>query len=153
MIRIVETVRLNLINKNKNMTKKRILVFTGIVSVLLAVLNYIGTFNLCGGQTYGVCMDIIFDLIMLFVPIILLFIFSLITYSMKENVFQSWWKFARIWIPISMFAILISPSNSHNWMFPVEKGTVAFFSSALFLIISLILITIWQIKERRNQNK
>lgn len=132
------------------MTKKRILIFAGIVSVILMVLNYIGTFNLCGGKIYGVCMDILFDLIMFFVPIIPLFIFSLITYLMRENVFQLWWRFARVWIPISMLAILISPSNSHNWMFPIEKGTVAFVSSVLFTIISLILIIVWQVKERKN---
>ncbi|NLC31443.1 MAG: hypothetical protein GX765_05340 [Candidatus Moranbacteria bacterium] len=131
------------------MTKKRLLVITGIASIFLVAFNFIGTFNLCGGREYSVCMDVVFNIFMILFPIIPLFLFSLITYKMQDNVFQAWWRFARIWIPISMLAILVSPSNTHNWMFPIEKGTVAFFSAVLFAVISLILIITWQFKEKK----
>jgi len=105
---------------------KKALVISGIVSMVLIIFNIIVTFHLCGGRDYGVCMDVVFDIVIVLFPIIPLFIFSLVTYLMKESVFQAWWRFARVWILASMLAILVSPSNSHNWMFPIEKGTVAF---------------------------
>lgn len=125
--------------KDKNMTKKNILFFSGVISVILIVFNMIGTFNLCGGHEYGICMDIIYDGMMVLFPTIPLLIFSLITYKMRDEVWQSWWKFSRIWIPFSMFAILISPSTG-NWMIPIEKGSVALFSMILFAIISVSMI-------------
>jgi len=95
----------------------------------------------------GICsIDFICDrphddsLSFLFFPTIPLFIFSLITYKMKDQVFQSWWKFARVRILVSMLPILISPSYSYALMFPLEKGVVALFFSAIFVGISTILI-------------
>lgn len=72
-------------------------------------------------------------------PIIPLFIFSLITFKMNEEVWKSWWKFARIWTLLSMLAILFSPSTG-NWMIPIEKGSVALVLMVAFVIISIILI-------------
>ncbi|MDD5463727.1 MAG: hypothetical protein PHP62_01155 [Candidatus Moranbacteria bacterium] len=122
------------------MTKKRLFIFSGGASVILVLLNYIGTFSLCGGREYNACMDIIFDAMLILFPVIPLFLFSLITIKMREEIFQYWWKFARFLIPASMLTILISPSYTHNWMFPIEKGTVALASSAFFLIASLFII-------------
>lgn len=122
------------------MTKKRLLITTGFLSLFFIVLDRIGTFHLCGGKEYNSCVDIAYNLIVISFPIIPLFLFSLITFKMREEIFQPWWKFARVWIPVSMLAILISPSSSSNFIFPIEKGTVAFFSSALFVVISLVII-------------
>jgi len=125
-----------------------LLILTGAVSILLTALNFIGTYKLCGSKGYGACMEVVYDFMVALLPIIPLFIFSLITYKMREGVYRAWWKFARIWIPLSMLAVFVSPSYG-NWMIPIEKGTVAFSSSILFVIISLVLI-IWQsVKERR----
>lgn len=76
-------------------------------------------------------------------PIIPLFLLSLITYKMRDEVYRAWIRFAYVWIPLSMFLILIAPEYSADWMFPIVKGTVAFFSSLLFVIISLIII-VWK---------
>ena len=70
----------------------------------------------------------------------MLFILSLITYWMREEVYRAWFKFARWWIPLSMVLILISPEYSHDWMYRIEKGTVAFATSLIFVIVSLIII-------------
>ncbi|NTW27568.1 MAG: hypothetical protein HGA36_04545 [Candidatus Moranbacteria bacterium] len=132
------------------MTKKNVLLISGIISLALIFVNAIGTFRLCGGREYGICMDVVFNIIEILLPIIPLFIFSLITFKMQDKIFQAWWKFARIWVPLSMLAILISPSYTHNWMFPIEKGTVSFFSSTLFIIASTILIAHQSYKSRKN---
>lgn len=129
--------------------RKKIVIVSGVISIILVVLNYIGTFRLCGGYYYGECMDIAYNIIINFFPVIPLFIFSLIIYKMREEIFESWWKFAKIWIPLSMLAILVAPSYSHNWIFPIVKGSVALFSSSIFVIISLVLIIRQSIKEKK----
>lgn len=73
-------------------------------------------------------------------PIIPLFLLSLITYKMREEVYRTWLRFAYVWIPLSMLLIFLAPEYTADWMYPVVKSTVAFFSSLLFLIISPIII-------------
>ncbi len=122
------------------MTKKSVLLGSGIISILLIILDRVGTFRLCGANEYGSCMDVVYNTIIFFLPVLPLFFFSLITYKMSETVFQDWWRFARIFIPLAMFLILITPAYTHNWMFPVVKGTVAVTLSALLVLISIIRI-------------
>lgn len=121
-------------------SKKTLLTSSGIVTAVLVVLNWIGTFKLCGGQEYGQCMDFSYSLIIGFFPVIPLFLLSLITYKMSEEVYRAWLRFANVWIPLSIVLIFLAPEYSGDWMFPVVKGTVAFFSSLLFVLISLLII-------------
>ena len=97
-------------------------------------------------------MDLAYGAIISFLPIIPLFILALITYKMRDEVYRAWLRFAYVWIPLSMLLIFLAPEYSTDWMFPVVKGTVAFFSSILFVIISLILIVWKYVVARRNGN-
>ncbi len=75
-----------------------------------------------------------------------LFIFSLITYFLPDRVFRLWSRFALVWIPLSMIAIAVSPEYGGGWsgLYPVEKGTVAFAMSAVFVAVSaLIVVGVW----------
>jgi len=133
------------VNKSKEKMKKIniILLLAGLVSLFLIIIEYAGTYFWCdllikNGHESG-CPFVMSDIKFILFPIIPLFIFSLITYKMRDEVFQFWWKFARIWIPLSMFAIIISPSTG-NWMIPIEKGNVALFSMILFTISSVFII-------------
>jgi len=133
--------------------KKTLLTSSGVVTAILIILNWIGTFKLCGGQEYGQCMDFSYSLIIGFFPVIPLFILSLITYKMRDEMYRAWLRFAQWWIPFSMVFIFLAPEYSGDWMFPIVKGTVAFFSSLLFVIISLLLI-IWKyIASRRETGR
>lgn len=76
----------------------------------------------------------------LFFPFVPLFIFSLITYFLREEVYRAWWQFARVATPVSMLLIALAPSYSHDWMFPIEKGSVAVFTSLIFSVISIVVI-------------
>jgi len=122
-------------------SKKTLLIVSGILTVILLALNQIGTDTICGwiGQD-TVCMGILYSTIMNFFPVIPLFVLSLITYKMRDEVYRAWLRFAQVWVPLSMLFIFLAPEYTSDWMFPVVKGTVAFFSSLLFLIISLIII-------------
>ncbi len=126
------------------MTKKSVLIVAGIIAVVPIILEYLGTYSVCdfvlmnGHQ--GSCPFVMSGMELVLFPTIPLSLFSLITYKMSEGVFQAWWRFARIFVPLAMFLILITPAYTHNWMFPVTKGTVAVALSALFVLISVIRI-------------
>jgi hypothetical protein len=136
------------------MMKKSIIFILGIITFGLFLLDYVGTYFWCDlfiqNGHKGDCPYILSDFVMILFPIIPLFLFSLITYKMREEIFQAWWKFARVWIPVSMLAVLLSPSYTHNWMFPIEKGTVAFFSSAFFVIISVSILGYLYFKSKKS---
>jgi len=111
-----------------------------LISVSFFVLDLIGTDKLCGGRQYTECMQSAHSFLIIFVPILPTFVFSLITYWMRAEVYTTWFRFARWWVPLSMLAIFLAPEYSSNFLSPVEKGTVALFFSALFVIASLIII-------------
>jgi hypothetical protein len=124
----------------KWMTKKNVLIGSGVLSVTILILNQIGTDRLCSGRQYQECIDFAYVTLILLLPVLPLFLLSLITYNLREEIYTAWSRFARWWIPLSMFLTLVAPSQSHDWMFPIDKGRVSFFMSLFFAIISLILI-------------
>jgi hypothetical protein len=78
----------------------------------------------------------------LFFPFV--FIFSLITYSSPDRVFQSWWKFARIAIPVCFFLSLLV--NLDLLISPDEQWPALVNGPAIFLIYSTFTLgSIWQI--------
>ena len=120
-------------------SKKILLIVAGLGATLLLGLDYVGTSHLCGGRQYTICMGNLYNIMINLLPIFPLFILSLITYKMREEVFRAWLKFSYVWIPLTMFAILISPEYG-NALLPIEKGTVGAFFSLLYIIISLLII-------------
>lgn len=131
-------------------SKKTLLWTSGIFTIVLIVLNQVGTSTLCGLiQQDTVCMGILYGIMMGFFPVIPLFILSIITYKMRDEVYRTWLRFAQWWVPLSMVLIFVAPEYSGDWMFPIVKGTVAFFSSLLFIIISLLLIAWKYFSSRR----
>ena len=121
------------------MTKKSTLLISGFFTISFFVLDSIGTYKLCGEYSVGNCPFLLHDILGTFIIFIPLFLLSLITYKMRDEVFQTWFKFTRIWVPLTILLVIISPEYG-NALFPVEKGSVSFAMSLLFLIISLIII-------------
>ncbi len=125
-------------------SRKSVLLTLSILGAVLVVWEYVGNYQLCdflvseGHQ--GNCPFLMSSIETTLLPILPMFVFSIITYWMREEIYVAWFKFARWWIPLSMVAILISPEYSHDWMFPIEKGTVAFMTSVVFVIASSAII-------------
>jgi len=131
------------------LTKKTILFFSGVSSGFFYLLAFlIGSEKLCGGSQYTNCTQSANSFFETFLPIFPLLLLSLITYKMRDEIFSTWSKFTIVWIPLSMFAILISPEYGNAFL-PIEKITVAGFFSLLYVIISLIII-IWKYTTTRN---
>lgn len=139
----------------KNMcSKKSLLAVSGLLSIGLLIWNYIGNYRICDfiakGWSTGNCPFVLTDIGINFLPFIPLFLSSLITYKMRDEVYRAWYRFA-IWaVPFSMLLIFLAPEYSADWMFPVVKGTVAFLSSLLFTVISLLIVLISWFRSRRN---
>lgn len=135
------------------MNKTSILLISGLLSIGLVIWNYLGNYYICDILFYngsvGSCPFILTSLGLNLLPIIPFFLFSLITYKMREEVYVAWFRFARVWIPGSMILIFLAPQYSSDWMYSIEKGPIAFLSSLLFFVISFILVS-WKRLSTRN---
>lgn len=94
----------------------------------------------CSDKSY---LFVIFSFI--FIPI---FIFSLITFKLKESVFNSWRSFS-IWAVFFIIVIVtFFPTRISGFdVVSVTKGLVMFFLTILYSIISLIFIIYKSIKK------
>ena len=104
--------------------------------------------GLCPSYSYSSCASLFDGLGEVLLPVILGVFFSILTYLMLEEVYRAWFKFAWWWIPLSMLLIFLSPEYSSDWLYPVEKGSVAFISCILFAIISIVIIA-WKYFSRK----
>ena len=132
-------------------TKKSVLVISGVVSVVLVLIDRIGTYQLCGGYP-GLCVDtLVYSSRILFVfPFVLLF--SLITYKMRDEVSRAWLRFAQWWVPLQILLVALTPDSSGGYFVVIlDKQFTAIILSCLFAIISLLLIAWKYFITRPNQ--
>ena len=126
------------------MLKKNILLASLIVAVGIIILESVGTYTACdwfiSNAHEGNCPFLLADIETILLPFLPLFLFSLITYKMKDHVFQAWFRFVRISIPISIVVILLAPSYSSSWILPYNKGMAALLCSAFFILVSTVKI-------------
>ncbi len=128
---------------NNLLTKKNVF-FLGLGGVIiLAVMGIVMSMNSC--YQNRLCHNFFVSsytrtfIFCLFLPLPL-FLLSLITYKMKDEVFTAWIKFVIWFVPLSMIAILLTPvDDGGSWSIPL-KGPVALLTTVLFFTISLIII-------------
>ncbi len=130
-------------------TKNIVLLVSGLLGVILILSDFITTSKVCSffRSSSGVdfdCMNKVFNTAMIFYIFPFVFLFSLITYFLKEEIFHAWSKFTYVWVPISMFLVFIIPRGGGNGAFPslIDNQLMAILMSGLFVIISIIMI-IW----------
>lgn len=112
---------------------------SGGLSLILLLMVMVDTPRLCSeGDT--ACSMFVFNLAVNLLPAVPLFLFSLATSLLRQEVVLLWFKFAVPWTAASMLAILAAPRYASDWMFPIEKGTVAMFFMAIFVIVSIVII-------------
>ncbi len=135
-------------------TKKNLIFLSGGISTFLLVVNYIGTYRICDffflGGHEGNCPSILADTLISFFPVMPLFVLSLIAYSLREETFRAWLKFTYVWIPLTMLLVLTAPEYGNAFL-PIEKGTVSFFFSLLYVIISLGILITMSLKAKKKQ--
>ncbi len=124
--------------------KKTLAIFIGgfVLQVILVLFAYSNLFESCYDnlpcrEGFLSLVTIISPYTHLFIP---LFIFSFVTYRMREEIYQAWFRFTRWWIPLSMLAIFIAPEYSNDWLYPIEKGGVALAVIVVFCTVSILII-------------
>lgn len=88
-------------------TKKNVLIISSLYIFYVAVLYFISV--TCNGSDWcDIREDSIFGLVLFsFAPLAFLFLLSLITYKMRDDVFRAWWRFARWWVPVIVAVTLL----------------------------------------------
>lgn len=113
---------------------KNVLIGSLLLSVLGIILGRMSDNGSCGQQ--DACLLLAYPLLV-FIPV---FVFSLVTFFQKEDVFVSWRKMTSWWVVISVILIAISPAQ-HADLIGFDKKTSLFLLVCLYVIISLILIS------------
>ncbi len=80
---------------------------------------------------------------LIFIPVLLFFI---LTYR-TERLFRTWSRFAAWGLIASLLSVFIAPEYSKDWMFPIDKGFVAFASAVVFSLISLAIMA-WKYRQK-----
>ncbi len=115
-----------------------------VLTFLLLVLN-----DSCGVNKV-LCKDIYTQIASFLFLFPFVFIFSAITYFLREEIFRLWLKFTYYWIPISIFLVLIIPGGGGNGAFPslIDAELVSILMSGLYFMVSLIIVIFGLVKHR-----
>ena len=143
---------------NKLLTKKNVLILSlfGTIFFLSPVIFY-GIFD-CYEHNIFLCSGEYQHIVRLFVPFFYVFIFSLIfsliTYKMKQGVFDYWMKFA-IWAaPMLMILTFLILGGGNNGL-GVEGAIGGGFDAMIFMILygAFIGISIYRIVSKHRHLK
>src|SRR3989344_5028266 len=121
------------------MAKNNTLIVSLVMTVVFVALLFATKFGICAPNDFACTdsLDPIAQVISIFLPVFLL---ASITYFMREEVYRTWFRFARWWVPLSVFVTLVTPTT-HDWLYPLaSKAGVAFLTVISFFIISFIII-------------
>ena len=119
--------------------KKNVLIVSAVYILFLVAALLSGEKCFHNQWCYGHLNSLINLGAILFLPLLPLFLFSLITYKMRDEVFRVWWHLARWWIPISMLLVLTMPEDNGAFM-NINKGFTAVVMSILFAILSTVIV-------------
>jgi hypothetical protein len=126
-------------------TKKNIFFFGLSVTIFLILLVTADSFGYCNrGSFCSLISDYLeppVGSVLLVIPFV--FIFSLVTYKMRDEVFQHWMKFARWAIPVAMVAsfFISNIPHSSNIMSGMDKAFFYILTFGTFCTVSIWRIT------------
>jgi len=125
------------------MIEKKSVLFVSFAGVLLFFISaFSKEIGICPPYDYSYCSDVSNQLAELLIPFFVLLILVLGVYWAREGIYQSWFRFARWAIPLALLIIFITPEYGGGLFNPIQKGSVAFALTALFFIISVLIILI-----------
>ena len=78
------------------------------------------------------------DIFLVFLPALF---FSFITYPMYERVFRAWRNFTLVWVPLTIFLVVITPDTSGS-IVAFGKETTAMVLSIVFTVLSILIIVV-----------
>lgn len=134
------------------MTKKNVLL-TGLSGTILFVfLVLLGT-DACYMNTTCKSLRVALSddslVVTLFFPCV--FIFSLITYKMKDEIYRAWLHFSYVWIPLSVILILMSSDRSGH-LFVSAQEFLAMLLFGFYILVSSVIIAWKYFSMRHNKS-
>ena len=129
--------------KKVNM-KKIVLRVSGIGGGLFVALLLALLYGFCGSYRH-ICKEIYTPIAYLFFSFPFLFLFSLISYKMRDEVFQAWWNFARWWVPVIIVSTFLLDNASGTGGGYLGMGQDFIFLIQGILYTILILGSLWKI--------
>lgn len=126
------------------MSKKSVLRISGLYALYfvgLLVSDYLCHSSWCRVRDD----DFLGWIFFLFMPLLWVFVLSLITYKMQEAVFQAWWRFAMWFVPLIMIVTYFFYSGHQQSGFGGVAQDAFYFAIlvalyAIFILTSLIRI-------------
>ena len=94
---------------------------------------------MCDGGNYT-CIRFLASVIDTAIPVLPLLMFSLVTYFLRDEIFQAWIRFAIWWVPLTMVVIAISPGNDSTFLAPSTKAIFGLLFLILFVVVSIAII-------------
>jgi hypothetical protein len=126
-------------------TKKIVFWVTLVVLASIIVVDVIGGPKICGVGNL-ICRKNIGDMFVLLYSIPILFLFSLITYKMRDQVFRAWWNFSRWWVlVIIVVTILLNSANSSGGL-GIGGAVSGAFDIFVLVILYMILVIVSLVK-------
>ena len=138
-------------------TKKNVFLFSFFGALIfLSPVFFYGMLD-CYNNDQLLCSRSYQSASMVFAPFLPLFLFSLITYKMREEVFLAWWNFARWWVPVIIVVtfLLNNTKGSGGGYLGLGQDFVMAILGILYsiLVIFSLFKIIWQyakMKDRAN---
>lgn len=125
------------------LTKKNILILSLSGTILVVLFGMLGMESCYRNTTCKMFRDWLsfesFSSSILFLP---LFLFSLITYRMRDEIFETWVKFTLWWSGVTIILVILAPADDPS-LLPITKLVVALASTAVLTIISSALV-LWK---------
>lgn len=132
--------------------KKGVLWVSGIGGGIFIVLLIFLLYDFCGSYR-SICKEIFGYIVYLFSPLPLIFLLSLITYTMREEVFRAWWNFARWFAPVIVAVTFLQniQSSGGGVAGVIGRGFDMFVLGVLYAV--LIAVSLVQIIRRYRRIK
>lgn len=74
----------------------------------------------------------------IFLPLAPVFLFSLITYKMHDNVFRAWWNFARWFVPIIIAMTVILNNSGGGGTIGMNQDFTFFILGVLYTVLVIV---------------
>jgi len=136
---------------NKFLTKKNVFFFGLGGTVIFLFCLFIMTTDACYHNR--ICFRFFDDsftrtILFILVPFPSIFLFSLITYKMRDEIYQAWWNLARWWLLISTPLTLFVPEGGGPFTI-LGKGLVVLMSGTLFPFLSFVVVFVMFFRKKK----
>lgn len=132
-----------------NLNKKTMLLvgLVGVVIFLISMFNR--ELGICGVKD-ATCWGMFEYPGMLAIFFVPMFVFSLATYFMQEQIFQSWRKITLVFLGVLLVLFLISPERPDPMSLAPSKEVIVWYVVSVYALSSTALLAVKSWKLRKN---